>query len=488
MRTRRFWLKWLSVVFTTSTFSVHALSQEIEFNQCQIKLNAVELSAECGILSRPENPDQPDGRMIDLFVTKLPSRSTTPAADAFTLIQGGPGASSIDMAIMFHPLLEPILAERDVIVVDQRGTGRSNKLACPEMEEVDSFSFNPTKAAQYAKNCLNSHAESDTRYYTTSIAVQDLDAVREAAGYQQLTLYGVSYGTRVVQHYLRRFPAQTRAAILDGVAHVGLNLAGGEIARQSQAAFNGVADRCNATPSCANQFGDIRVKFKALQHRLKTSSIKTSLAHPQTGKSEAITFTDNHLYTSIRMLPYSTEGASLMPLMIAEAYDGNYTPIAAQTLMLNQSFSESFAIGMQNAVMCAEDYPYIETSDIENLDDTYFGNATIEATNVACTHWPRGAIDDDFREPFDSDKPVLILSGETDPITPPANGEVAANMLSNSKHIVVPAHGHGVLQRGCIPALVREFIENISLSDLNTQCIKRERAMPFFVESTGPKP
>lgn len=483
----RLTLQCLAGVFCVLASSAHA--EPIKFERCQVKLGAVERDAECGVLARPENPDQPDGKQIDLFVAKFPSSSPKPAADAFTLIQGGPGGSSVDMAISYYPILQAILSKRDVIVVDQRGTGRSNKLACPEPEdESQTLAFDPVKAAEYAKLCLDKHKQSDLRYYTTSIAVQDLDAVRDAAGYEQLTVYGVSYGTRVAQHYLRRFPGKTRAVILDGVAHIGLNLTGGEIARRSQDAFDGMAARCAADKLCSERFGDLTEKFKAVRQRLMEKPIAVTLPHPYTAKLTTQTLSEQHLYAAIRMMPYGTEGLALLPLLISQAYDGNYTALAAQALTIEDTFTDSFAIGMQNSVMCAEDYPFTTESDKQNLDATYFGNAMIEAFDVACNYWPRGPMDEDFRKPFESDVPVLILSGETDPITPPENGEKAAAMLSNAKHIVVPAHGHGVLSRGCVPALAKEFIVNPDFTELKTDCADRERAMPFFIDSTGPRP
>jgi len=478
------------VVITANVQADQAVPLEpINFEQCQVKLSAIEYDAECGTLLRPENPSQPNGKQVELFVAKFPSTSAKPEADAFTLIQGGPGGSSIDMTISYYPILPAILSKRDVIVVDQRGTGRSNKLACPEPEDnAQNISFDPVVAAEYAKLCLEKNKSSDLRYYTTSVAVQDLDAVRQAAGYEKLTVYGVSYGTRVAQHYLRRFPEHTRAMILDGVAHVGLNLAGGEVARRSQDAFDGIASRCKANKACSERFGDLSEKFRTLSKRLKENPVDVTLPHPFTAKATSQKISELHLYSVIRMMPYSTEGLALLPLLLAQAYDGDYSALAAQALNLEQSFSESFATGMHNSVMCAEDHPFTQASDKTNLDSTYFGDTMIKAINVACDYWPRGALDDDFLKPFTSDVPVLILSGESDPITPPSNGDKALAMLSNAKHIVVPAHGHGVFARGCVPALAKEFIEHTDFEKLNTKCVERERAMPFFVESTGPRP
>ena len=143
---------------------------------------------------------------------------------------------------------------------------------------------------------------------------------------------------------------------------------------------------------------------------------------------------------------------------------------------------------MHNSVICAEDAPYVKSNAAELTSDTYFGNIMIKAISTTCEIWPKGFIDPDFLEPFDTDKPVLILSGETDPITPPANGERAAAMFSNSKHLIVPSHGHGVMARGCVPFLIRDFVINADLNEVKSSCIDRERAVPFFIDTTGPTP
>lgn len=462
----------------------------ISFKDCQIQLDAVELDAQCSSFLRPEDPQKPNGKQIELFVTKIAAHSSKAEADAFTLIQGGPGGSSIDMLISYYPILQEVLQKRDLIVVDQRGTGRSNILACeqPSEEQLQTVSFDPVETAENTKKCIEKNHSADLKLYTTSIAVQDLDAVREAAGYEKLTVYGTSYGTRVAQHYMRRFPKQTRAVILDGVVHVGLNLAGGEIARRSQGALDSIFKRCQADEQCAEQFGDLDQKFNALKTRLEEQVVEISLPHPVTAKTTTQKISVQHLYAAVRLMPYSTEGIALLPLLISQAYDGDYTLLAAQAMNVEESFSDGYAIGMQNSVMCAEDFPFTQESDKQNLDSTYFGNTMVEALAVTCKHWPRGVMDDDFRSPFKSNIPVLILSGETDPITPPENGEKALAMFDNSKHIVVPAHGHGVLSRGCMPALVSEFIEHSDLEQLNSACVEREREMPIFIDNTGPRP
>ena len=469
--------------------AVHVNAQEFQFERCQIKHKAVEIDAECATLSRPENPDKPDGQLVNLFVAKLVSTSSEPAADAFTVIQGGPGGSSIDMAISYKQVLDIIRAKRDVLIVDQRGTGRSNILQCdiPEGQFLGA-GFDRDLTLKLAKECEAKLNHRDLRYYTSSMAVQDLDAVREAAGYPQLTVYGVSYGTRVAQHYLRRYPDSTRALIIDGVADIGLNLAGSEIPRRSQDAFDAMVSRCNQTPACIEQFGDIALKFKELRQRLNDAPIELELPHPLSGEKIVHPASEYDLLAAVRMMPYSTEVLSLLPMLISQAHSGDYTLLATQGIRITDSFASDFATGMHNSVVCTEDVPFVAENAVAETVNTYFGRDMIDGLSTICEVWPKGFIDADFHHPFDSDKPVLILSGETDPVTPPANGERAANMFTNSKHLVVPSHGHGVIARGCMPFLIRDFVINVDLDDVNGDCIERERAMPFFIDNTGPRP
>jgi pimeloyl-ACP methyl ester carboxylesterase len=470
-------------------FSTSTSAASLNFERCQIQLNASQIDAECATLTRPENPTKDNGKTIDLFVAKLPSTSPSPAEDAFTLIQGGPGGSSIDMAISYSAFLDIIRSKRDIIVLDQRGTGRSNKLNCDFDEDAASANvFDPVVTARLTRECVEKLKGHDLGAYTTSVAVQDLDALRAAAGYSQLSIYGVSYGTRVAQHYLRRFPENTRALIIDGVVDVGLNLAGAEIARRSQDAFDQMVNRCNQTPSCVGELGDVAQQFTELRQRLQAQPVEVSIAHPNTGKNQTVTISDNDLLVAVRLMPYSTEGLSLLPLLINNAHRGDYTPLAVQSIVSTESIAEGFAMGMHNSVMCTEDAPFVNSNAAEQAKETYFGSMMIDSMRVTCQHWPKGIIDNDFLEPFESDVPVLILSGETDPITPPKNGERAAKMLKNSKHLIVPSHGHGVVGRGCVPFLAKDFLLDANLDDIKADCIERENSMPFFIDPTGPKP
>lgn len=459
----------------------------LHFKQCQVTKGAVAIDAECGVLTRPENPDDPNGATVDIHIAKFPARSLEPAADALTIIQGGPGMSSIDLYLRMQPILRSIQAKRDILVIDQRGTGRSNMLTCPQANEYNYAQFDPQLIRRYARECL-AELKSDPRYYTTSIAVQDLDAVRRAAGYQQLSIYGVSYGTRVAQHYLRRFPANTRAVILDAVADLGVNLAGGEIARRSQQAFDRLVERCNADKACSQKFGNLGLTFEQLRTQLSAEPVEVDFPHPLSGQPASETITLQHLLGLVRMMPYATESLALLPVVLQRASQGDFVALAALSVLQQTEFERDYALAMNNAVVCTEDAPYLTQQDLQDQQETYFGASMAEGLQALCEIWPTGIIDEDFRESFDSEVPVLLLSGENDPITPPENAERTSAMFSNARHIVVPAHGHGVIGRGCVPQLATEFIESANPQELLAECVQREKAMPIFTSPAGPTP
>ncbi len=462
-------------------------SATLEFKRCSVVVQSIEIDAECATFKRHENPSDTNSKLLELSVIKLPSHSSEPTPDAFTLIQGGPGGSSIDLAVTYNHVLDKIRRKRDIIVIDQRGTGRSNLLTCDIDDLSSQLDLAYTK--KLSKECAEKlSVKNDLRFYTTSIAVDDLEALRIAAGYSHFNLYGVSYGTRVVQHYLRKYPSSARSAVIDGVVQVGLNLAGAEIARRWEDSFESINKRCQNDNDCNSSHGNLRTTYNALQDRFKAEPVKVNLPHPTTGLETDYTFNENSLFIAMRLMAYSTEGSALIPLLLSEALKGNYRFAASQIIILESIFQDQFAIGMHNSVMCAEDAPFVTKQDQARAKGTIATELMSQSLLATCDAWPQGVLDDQFHQPFNSDIPTLILSGETDPITPPANGEIASNMFSNSKHIVVPAHGHGVMARGCVPNLVNLFINTASFEGVDETCTERENHMPTFNTLTGPRP
>ena len=204
---------------------------------------------------------------IEIFVARLAAFSAEPRPDPLLLISGGPGQSTVDFYLQLRGAFEPARRDRDLILVDQRGTGRSAKgFACEVPDDLSLDTAGSEALARIVDACV-AELEHDPRFYTTSVAVRDLERVRVALGIETWNVYGVSYGTRVAQHYLRRYPERVRALVLDGVVPPPLAL-GPDVAREAQRALEQIFARCAADALCGTRFAALPQLFAEVLARL----------------------------------------------------------------------------------------------------------------------------------------------------------------------------------------------------------------------------
>lgn len=456
------------------------------------RLNAAGLrqtiSAECATLAVPEDYARPDGRLIELRIALMPAISRSAAADPLFLLAGGPGQAASEAFIAILATLGPVNQSRDIVLVDQRGTGSSNPLNCaldPDDQALAEAEPEDAVVREWYAACLAA-LDGDPRYYTTALAARDLDTVRAALGYEQVSLLGVSYGTRLAQTYLRLYPERVRALILDGVVPPEMAI-GASMARDGQQALELIFAACAAEPGCAEAFPSPGEDFSALLADLEQTPQVVSLDDPFTGRPTEVRLNRVAAATTVFSMSYSSETAALLPLLIHAAYrEGDLRPLAAQSLITSRESADLIALGMRNAVLCAEDVPFYPADP--DRAEGYLGNLMPQIFAAACSVWPQGEADAAARELLRSDVPALLLSGERDPVTPPAYGEAVASGLPNSLHIVVQGQGHNVFFRGCLPTLVAEFLSAGSVAGLDTRCVERLGPTPFFTSFTGPRP
>ena len=464
-----------------------ASGQPIALTPCDLTANQgrQEVDAQCGTLSVPLDRSDPEGETIDLFVAVVEALTEKPAPDPLVVIAGGPGEAATRFFVAAEAAFSRILRGRDVVLVDQRGTGQSAPLHCDDGADGLFLSGDTAALIDAGVACLGS-LDHDPRFFTTSTAVADLEEVRIALGYDEVNLYGISYGTRVAQHYLRRFHARTRSVILDGVVPPGLAL-GPDVALRSQAALDALFERCQADANCSEEFPDLRRSFETVLERLRGASVELSFEHPRTGETVDVVVDRMLVASVVRLLVYSPQTVSLLPVLIDAAHAGDYRGFATQALLVSEAMEE-LSVGLNYAVVCTEDMPYAHPLDLEAQADTYLGTAFVEITAAVCEQWPRGVMDDDLRDRLASDKPVLMLSGELDPITPPAYADQAALGLANAVKVVGRGQGHGMLMVGCVPRLMAEFVEAAEPGSLDLDCVGRIRPFPLFTSRMGPAP
>jgi pimeloyl-ACP methyl ester carboxylesterase len=447
---------------------------------------------QCGTIERALDPQQPAGgnKTIRLRIVVVPALARVKAPDAMFFLAGGPGQSAVAIAPMMTQLFARLNNRRDLVFVDQRGTGGSAPLDCP----IDDDRLAPladmmdqTRLLARLSACLaelQRRPHGDLRFYTTSIAMADLDAVRAALGYPRINLVGASYGTRAALEYLRQFPQHVRRVLLDGVAPPDMVLPQ-SFAVDNQAALEQVFDHCARDPACARRHPDLRGQWQALLARLP---LTVRLAHPVTGREEQVTIGAAGLASLVRAPLYAPALAAALPQALVEAAQGRFEALVGLGVALGGGSSAlALAWGMHFAVVCAEDFPRLDPAAAA---PGAAGESFSGLYRRICPQLPRAAVPAAFYTVPPSPVPVLLLSGGADPATPPRHGERVARALgAKAQHLVVPQAGHGVMALGCARDLLQRFFVAEAESDALPQdgaCVQRiPRPLPYLGPAAG---
>lgn len=464
----------------------------LEFEPCTLAppRSPVSIEAQCATLAVPENHAAPDGRKIELAIAWVPA-SGEAAPDPVFMLAGGPGQSAKDSYPRVASAFADVRRGRHVILVDQRGTGGSNPLVCRDAQgrgaiADDALDPTPEAAAEFAAKCRDElDRVADLRFYTTTDAIQDLDAVRQAIGAERINLVGGSYGTRVGQQYAKRYPRHTRTLVLDGVVPNALVL-GSEHAKNLDDALALHFQRCRTDSACAERFGEPMPTMRELLAKLDAAPAEVSYRDALTGELRTEAFTRGHLALLLRMYSYSPTTAALLPLLLHEAANGRYEPLAAQASWMLGNLSDEILHGMQLSVTCAEDAA--ELAEDPEAVRSVMGNEFVAFMRAQCAVWQAGERPADFRAPLDTEVPTLLLSGELDPVTPPRYGEAVVEHLPNGRHLVVRGHGHITMAVGCMPKLVARFIEKADAKALDATCLDTLTYTPPFTSFNGWEP
>jgi pimeloyl-ACP methyl ester carboxylesterase len=448
---------------------------------------ALTVAAQCSKLRVLEDRSRPDGRTIEIAVARIAGSARTSQPDPVVMLAGGPGQSALESFPQVAAAFRGVLRERDVILVDQRGTGSSHALHCPEAEAAATTDLmEPHVARQLTERCLREiETDADPRFYTTSDYVADLESVRSALAVPQFNLVGISYGTRVALEYLRRHPLRTRAVVLDSVVPPELIL-GGEHARNLEMAIDAQFARCEADPACHERFGSPRVQLDALLARLRAAPQRVTYRDPLTHESKSDTLTATDVAGVVRLYAYAPQLFGMLPMTLAAAAGGEYATLLAQARMIEQLLGEQISMALQLSVSCAEDAPWLKADPADA--GTLLGTTFVDLLQAQCAVWPRGRVPPDFHEPLESQHAVLLFSGELDPVTPPRYGEAVRRTLPNSRHFTLNGQGHSVLAAGCAPKLMTDFIARGDASTLDGQCLERLIDPPPFGGAYGWEP
>jgi pimeloyl-ACP methyl ester carboxylesterase len=448
------------------------------------RLKGIDREVQCGHVVVAEDPDRPDGRRIEVHYAVVPALARARVLEPVFVFAGGPGQAARRVAGQVQPLFARLNARRDIVYIDQRGTGASNALDCererPPPARSLAESLDATRVAARTRECLRRLAQvNDLRQYATWIAVRDVDAVRAALGHDRINLWGASYGTRAALEYLRQFPARVRSVVLDGVAPADMALPA-SFALDAQASLEALLAGCAGDVACDARYPALTTVIERLLASVDGEGLRADVTHPLTGLAERVQLDRATLASLLRLPLYAPPLAALLPHALAEAGSGNLTPLLSIAASMSGNVAENFAEGMHFAVVCAEDLPRVDAAARAAVAATRFGTAFIDTYDQACADVPTRSVPAGFYGASDADVPVLILSGGADPATPPRHGEAVARRLKRATHVVAPNLAHGASLQGCAPDLVAGFIRQAGAQGLDLDCLKKLPAPTYF--------
>jgi pimeloyl-ACP methyl ester carboxylesterase len=437
--------------------------------------SGTQVDAKCGSLSVPEDPGNPVGRQIDLNLAVVKAARRHAEPDPLFVLVGGPGQSAVEDFAALSPAFDGIHQERDIVLVDQRGTGKSNPLRCLDPKDE---SLSGTEAIAQLKECP-ARLDTALKFYTTDIAMQDLERVRSALGYESINIYGVSYGTRAALVYLKMYPGRVRSLILDAVVDPSFILYQ-NAARDGQRSLDLLFERCEADPACNSAYPRLRSEFEQVLQQVDASPTVITISHPATGRPLEVPLTGALITSHVFNMLYSPDLVAVLPFVIHRAYESqDYTPLITQGFLANGGVYD----GLFYAVACAEDASLIQN---DRAGGIFEQNA--RTFLEICSTWPHLEPPEIIHRPVVSDVPVLMFSGEADPVTPPWHAETLRGSLGHGLDVIFPGMGHGNGTSPCGQRIMESFLETASVSGLDVSCAALVKPPPFFVGAGNPEP
>src|SRR5262245_7313130 len=466
----------------TQTTSSHRVVQ-IDLKACRSPNYA--RAVLCGKHQVLEDRGAQSGRKITLNIVILPASSPTPAPDPIFFLAGGPGQGAARIASAGEDeLMRSLGRERDLVFIDQRGTGESNRLSCVSASDRASLQnyFRESFERDAIRSCRQTlEGESNLKSYTTPIAMSDVEEIRQRLGYEKINLFGVSYGTLSALEYIRRNPDHVRSAVLAGVATASAKLPL-HFSRGAQLAMDKLLIDCAEDESCRLSFPRLRDDFAAVLSAFANGPVRFDLIFPGTKSKQPVTLSRSVFSERLRLMLYDHSSASLIPFLIHRAAQGDWSPFGQVVVRPASAPAYTLALGTYLTITCSESVPFIEAEEItEQTGNTFMGDYRTKRHQRACVEWPRGEIPTDYFLPVESALPILLLSGDLDPAAPLEFARAAARYLPNSRQIVLQNTAHNFTSP-CAQTLAVEFISKGSADNLDTSCVAQTRRPPFATE------
>ena len=407
--------------------------------------------ASCTRIEVPEDHDDAQGNKLTIHVARIRASGVRTHDAPLVLLAGGPGQAASQLAPWVDTVFKDVLQNRDVLLIDQRGTGQSHPMKCAV--DVAYRSLTESNIIRDTRECLKSLTERPEFFGTESV-IRDLNLIRQRLGLDRLVLWGASFGTRTALRFAMRFPDAVESMIIDGVTSNTESLFL-RASQYSQAAFETLVQRCAASKTCDHEV--LQTSFRALT---QITSQEVSLEDPIDGQQTQVEINGTIVASTVRSALYGPDQTALLPLALDRASKGDHRILAAISAHTSVWAADTMSVGATLSILCSEDVDRISPQQAAaGGKGRPFGELYYRFWSTGCQGWPRTRVPQDYGELTDKSIPVLALSGGLDPVTPPASAEVALAHLPRAQHLVAPNVGHNVTPHGCAPQRIAEFIE-----------------------------
>ncbi len=426
----------------------------------------------------PLDASDPDrDEQVDLLVAFVDNGDPS-GSGPVVYLQGGPGVGAVQTAARF------VNSGRDVVLFDQRGTGASvPKLGCDEVDAVwaDERTDGPdridedTLFAAYATCADRLNGETDLDAFNTTAAATDVELLRRLLGYDEWSLWGVSYGTRLGLTIMREYPDTVRSAVLDSVVPFEVDFFA-TIPEHAVRSFDELDAACDLV-ACADTHGDFATNLEGLVARLDAEPVVIDIVRPVSGEVLPYRVTGSDLISMVFSQMYSTRLLRALPRQIERADFGGIEELVTGYVQRRDPERLDLAIGLYYSTWCREEFPFHDPAADDALlaaTTDRFGNALDDALSFSaadrlCAMFdvePGPAIDD---QPLQTSIPTLVLAGRFDPITPPEWSRAVADAIEGSVYVELADHGHG-MSTSC-PIGIREAFLDDAAAPLDTSCV-----------------
>jgi pimeloyl-ACP methyl ester carboxylesterase len=421
--------------------------------------------ARCGALDVPENPQRPNGRHLSISVVVIPATATPVRPDPIVFLMGGPGEDVIGDAADLSEQFADLRKDHDLLLVDQRGTGRSGALHCdlysPENPAASLRDLFPVDAVKRCEQQLSVHA--DLTQYTYTHFANDLEQVRLALGYGPLNLSGGSYGTRAAQVFMRAFPNSVRTAFVGSVVPVDVANPG-PFASTQQVALEKTLDACLSDSDCKAVFPNLRAEFHEMVVRLDSGQARVTLP----GGTVTAVLDRGRVAEWFRSKLYRPRSSADLPWLIHRASLGDWDPIAAGILENAREVDRALSLGLLFSITCSDDVPFVREEDVSKA--TFLRDYRLRQQQAACRVWPKVAVPEGYRTPVTSKVPTMFVSGDEDGGTPLWYMEHASKGFSRRVTLIERGQGHTEWNE-CVGKVYEQFVRSGSVQGLQTsQC------------------